>query len=54
MHVSIKAADRGPDNAGNYENERIKFLCRNMNFIIKDISLAYRGTAYIRNVTRTN
>ena len=54
MHVSIKAADRGPDNARNYENKRIKFLCRNMNFIIKDISLAYRGTAYIRNVTRTN
>lgn len=34
-----KGADRGPDNARNDGNERIKFLqkCRNTNFIIKDI-----------------
>ena len=40
MHVSIKAADRGPDNARNDGNKRAKFLCRNVNFIIKDVPLA--------------
>lgn len=48
--LSIKAADTGPDNPRNLGNKK-KFLYRNVDFIIKYISLAYRGTACIRNVT---
>ena len=40
MHVTIKTADRGTDNARNHGNKRAKFLYRNMNFIIKNVSLA--------------
>lgn len=38
-----KGSSRGPNNARNDGNKRIKFLCRNTNFIFKDTPLSYRA-----------